>query len=940
MSSQQVKYDAQKLKILEDLRLERSPRVSLQEMADYFDLKDRRTVRSWELGRSLPNELNYRSIFIVYLLDVLRLRQRLDIFQEVWNDVMFEQWEWEPLSRDELANIAPGSINSQPPNTHADPIRVGIPYIDDELVGRDQLIPTLRQRLFNAGSMALTGLPGVGKTALMVHLVNDPRVVNHYADGILWAKLGRDGDTITQLSRWAMALGIPISDIAEPSVPQSWGEAIYDRILAKRYLLVIDDAWSYEAAANFKLGGPNCIHVVTTRSPELAVQFAPDRIEIIPELDNRGGLNLLERLAPSIVRDEPEGTSELINLVGGLPLALKLMGNFLRVRSLSGQQDISRNALVALQEVETRLHLEEPQVPTYRHPSLQRSAAISLEAVIAISDQALSDDAQYALRSLSVFPAKPNTFSEIAGLAVTDRPSDAINELYGQGLLEKGGANRYTLHQTIADYADYKRTDETSIERMIDYFVRYAQTHESDFQAFDAEQQNVISALQQAADRKMLPEYILGSNSFAQFLIIRGLYSTAKDYLEPAYETAKSINESSSAATSLLKLGMIGVHLSNYKQAENYYSEALQFAKENDDTELVSRITGSLGVLELRRSNLHEAERYCLESVLVAERLTDSGLKDELMSKGLMTSGGITYELGNFEQSESRLTHCLDIARRTGDKNVLNGALTNLGSLELRRGDYIKAERYSKEALPIARELKYLERQAGLLQNLGKIAVERGNYVQAEKDLDEALALAYEVKQQHLLSQIQETRGELFLFLHKFQLALDAFVEAQKIAQDIQYDEIGINARCGIIQIALLQNNKTYEQVVADFNDTLNLARELKQPVVLSHTLIIGGELYLQYNELDLALDHLTEALEIARQVESYKLIADVLYIQSRISIATDDLVQAIQPGQECLAIFQQIGHRLTDQVREMLEAISSNSIDNKTETDNSIDEY
>lgn len=91
LSPERAKYDAQKLKILEDLRLERNPRVTQQDMANYFGLRDRRTVHDWELGRSYCSESKYRSIFIIYLLDVLRLRQRLDIFQEVWNDIMFEQ---------------------------------------------------------------------------------------------------------------------------------------------------------------------------------------------------------------------------------------------------------------------------------------------------------------------------------------------------------------------------------------------------------------------------------------------------------------------------------------------------------------------------------------------------------------------------------------------------------------------------------------------------------------------------------------------------------------------------------------------------------------------------------------------------------------------------------------------------------------------------------
>jgi hypothetical protein len=42
----------------------------------------------------------------------------------------------------------------------------------------------------------------------------------------------------------------------------------------KRMLLVVDDAWDVRAALSFKVGGPNCAHLVTTRIPEVAIRFA------------------------------------------------------------------------------------------------------------------------------------------------------------------------------------------------------------------------------------------------------------------------------------------------------------------------------------------------------------------------------------------------------------------------------------------------------------------------------------------------------------------------------------------------------------------------------------------------------------------------------------------------------------------------------------------
>jgi len=76
-----------------------------------------------------------------------------------------------------------------------------------------------------------------------------------------------------------------------------------------------------------------------------------------------------------------------------------------------------------------------------------------LHAAIAICDQHLSPDAHAALCALSVFASKPDSFSKEAALKVSQRSVEALGELLDAGLLESWGPERYTLHQTVADYA-------------------------------------------------------------------------------------------------------------------------------------------------------------------------------------------------------------------------------------------------------------------------------------------------------------------------------------------------------------------------------------------------------------------------------------------------------------------------------------------------------
>ncbi len=82
-----------------------------------------------------------------------------------------------------------------------------IPPLPNEgrgLVGRQELLDTLLAQVCAGKSVALSGLPGVGKTALVATLVHHPRVLETFCDGVLWAGLGPHPDVLEQLSRFSV----------------------------------------------------------------------------------------------------------------------------------------------------------------------------------------------------------------------------------------------------------------------------------------------------------------------------------------------------------------------------------------------------------------------------------------------------------------------------------------------------------------------------------------------------------------------------------------------------------------------------------------------------------------------------------------------------------------------------------------------------------------
>jgi transcriptional regulator with XRE-family HTH domain len=320
------------------------------------------------------------------------------------------------------------------------------------LVGRGRERARLSNRLTAPGTVALTGLPGVGKTALAIELAHDQEIQAHFHDGILWGTLGPEPNMLGLLSRWGAMLGISSTEMASLSDSEAWAMALHRAIGSRSLLVVIDDTWRVEDAVTLKVGGPNCAHLVTTRFPSIATAVAPGGASSIRELDEDDSMSLLRMLAPMVVGRGEQKAHDLIHAVGGLPLALTLMGNYLRMHAYSGQARRIDAALKRLSSAEGRFQMSEPRGPVERHSSLPAEAPLSLRSVFATSFGCLDERARAALHALAAFAPVPLSFSEEDAQVATCCSVEDIDLLYDAGLLQSAGADRYVLHPLVADY--------------------------------------------------------------------------------------------------------------------------------------------------------------------------------------------------------------------------------------------------------------------------------------------------------------------------------------------------------------------------------------------------------------------------------------------------------------------------------------------------------
>ncbi|GAC1373383.1 MAG: hypothetical protein PVS3B1_24810 [Ktedonobacteraceae bacterium] len=750
------------------------------------------------------------------------------------------------------------------------------------LIGREVEIASIRRNLQDPKRdtlIALNGLPGVGKTALAITLAHDQQLRTHFKDGILWAALGPQANVRAVLSHWGRLLEIPQHEIEQLNSSDAWAKAIHRAIGARRMLLILDDAWQVDDALLLKVGGEHCAHLLTTRFPTIATQLAINGGITLRELNSAQGMDLLRLLAPQAIAVDEQKVQDLVQAAGGLPLALTLIGNYLRKHAYTGQTRRIQSALAQLADANQRLQLSQSFGPLESHPSLPNENSLSLNSIIAVTDQTLDDPVRHVLYALSVFPPKPSSFSEVASLHIAECEAEELDILTDTGLLEYNSAERYLLHQSIADYARAHLTGSERIRiytRLIDYAIDYIHQHKKDYELLELESTILLAALEVAHNIGKRAELVRAVLAFVPFMLLRAWYDQAALHIQRAHEAALAINDQQGLTYILSFQGLLAQKQGRYEESETYYQDGLELARQSGDKERICTLLDRLGNVTWRRGKYEQAEIYLQEGLQLAYEIGDR----ERIGSILKTLGAVVENRGDYEQSNMYLLQGLELAREIGEREQLCSVLLNMGANRAGRGRFAEAEVYFQEALDLARQIGHRELVCILLGNLGDVAVEEQDYERAEAYLQEGLALARQIGHREWSSAL-------------------------------------------LINIGFMMRKRgDYDKAQVYIRDGLQIARQINRPLVVCTALYEAGKIYLDQDKAQDAERTFQELLATVPE-GAQELVALSRYGLAAAAAMQGRVQEARQLGQASITTLEAMGHRNAPEVRQWLASIT-----------------
>ncbi|HTI23681.1 MAG TPA: tetratricopeptide repeat protein [Kutzneria sp.] len=567
----------------------------------------------------------------------------------------------------------------------------------------------------------ITGLAGIGKTALAVRVAHEAVAAGWFPGGVLFIDL-HGYDPAGGVSPDAALLAM-LSALGVEHVPGTRGEREnhYRSRLAEladqgQRVLVLADNVSDVAQANALRPGSPAHRMLITSRDNLPVPGAR-RVELGVLRDGDAVEVLAQALATAIpgdtrVTDEPRQATRLAQLCEGLPLALRIVAELLADQPGQGIDRLVRTVGAA----------------TDRLDELSYGESVAVRAAFDTSYRRLPPSLARLFRLLSLHPGPHLALGAIAALAdvpanVAKRLADGLcrAHLLGPSIMP----DCYRFHDLVRLYAGQCcETDEQPADRaaaVTRLLTNYRDTVKAAFTHLDSRTR--------AEERS----WLFGGRGDA----VAWLENERPNLIPVVSLTARcGLDELT---------GEIAAALHPFFELRNHPDEWITVAKfglaaalRRGDRRAEAQNLTALGIAHQELQWYDVAGDYHGQVLALCQRTGDRLGQ----AKALINIGGISYQRGRFEDAEAAWEQALAMASEQQERYQMARALNNLGFVAALHHRYEAAESRYRQALDCARELGDPQVEGGVLTNLGAVLQQTGRAAEAVEYLRQALDLS------------------------------------------------------------------------------------------------------------------------------------------------------------------------------------------------------
>lgn len=681
------------------------------------------------------------------------------------------------LPTDSVPPIGPLPAGSRVP-LEPNPLFMGR---DDELcaiaetikTGRPVVISQMDTTVKNERAQLSSDYGGVGKTQLASEFAH--RYGHYFSGGVFWLNFANPSDIPAEI----IAIGSSLASTIQPDFRNLLLEEQLRLVLSAWQselprLLIFDDCPDPALLKRWLPPQGGCHVLVTSRETYWPEPSAAEPL-YLKSLERADSINLLKFYRPDHLASEQD-TSDLAAAVGDLPLALRLVGNFL----MTYRNDYSTGTYLKqlkrfkLDTHPQLNHLAEQYSETHHDFYVMRALAMSLDQfdgedpTDVIAQNLLTRAAFFApgvpipkellLGTLKYDAEQPDTKQRILGRLkgflgtnspdLMPRAQDALAKLVMLGLLETATDGALYLHPFLGQCLRDMTTDsdpKMAVQHAISMNIERLKQSGSPTALLAWQPHLRAIETFMAEDESGLPVGLPGP--FGQHLVDSRSSSWERIY----YERALAINEQlmgenhPDVAQSLDNLGVFSGYHADHLSSQFYFERALaiRLAEVGENHPDTARSFNNYGALLATKGEYERAKEHHEKALEI--RRAVRGQRHPEVAQSLNNLGEVAYQQRELQQAQHHFEDALLICQQTighyhpETARILNNLAAALEAQEA----YPKAAEAYQRALLIFKTVigPHHTDVATVLNNLASLSELEGKFEEAKNYGEEALAI-------------------------------------------------------------------------------------------------------------------------------------------------------------------------------------------------------